>query len=127
MWWLAAMAAYKAASSIVSSQQQAGQQARDAREASRRLQLQHAQTLGETQVAEGASGVAAGSSLQLHLNSMTSEFKREEDWQRRAGMTQASATRTAGLWGGTSDMANGMTQWGQASNWWQQPQSKGTS
>lgn len=122
MWWLAAIGAAKAASSLLASQAQASQQEREADEQLRRMKAQHAETLGQGGAIEGASGLVVGaSSLSQHLANMAAEFARQENWALQAGTAQAEATRTAGWWNAATDFGSSMINLGKAANWGQKP------
>ncbi len=87
----------------------------------RRLRLQHAQKMGEARSVAGASGVEFSSeSIQRHLQTMQTEFTRQEQNLEYAGgqaaLNMALSTGMQGL----SDVGKGIAQQGALENWWRE-------
>lgn len=109
--------------SFFGKRDQAEELRRQAREQLRREQASNNQTLGTARVraaaGSGGGGLEFGStSLQDWLTAMDQEFTRQEQWNFRVGMKQASALESSALWGLIGDLGGTMTQFGAANNWW---------
>jgi hypothetical protein len=93
---------------------------RQAEEAIRRLRIHNAQVLGEAGVGVASSGVDQGSaSLQTYLTDMTAEMKRQLDWTRKTGSTDAAQVQQTATFGAMTDIAGAVFKFGQQNNWWQ--------
>lgn len=118
----AAAAGIQAASSVGSwwlSRDRARLQRRETDEQLRRFNAEAEQRLGMARAAGAASGVEFESeSLQNYLDSMSTEFRRQAEWMRRAGYRGARITEQAGNFGLVSDLGSSMIRFGQSNNWW---------
>lgn len=93
-----------------------------AREAARRLRLEHDYTLGAARAAGAASGIEFESaSLQTYLTTMTDEFRRQEDFNLKAGLDEASAMETAAGFNAFTDTVGSLFSFGQSNNWFKTP------
>lgn len=95
---------------------------RNAFEAIRRMDREHAFTLGEARERGAASGFEFESeSLQKYLGDMSNEFRRQHDFAVRAAKKGADLGELAnGLQFATS-LGSSLFQFGSANAWWQGP------
>lgn len=125
MWWAIAAAAIQAGSAIaqgIGQGAQAGELRRQAREQARRMRLEHAVTLGESDVAAGASGVDMGSeSLTKIMADMTAEFKRQENWLIDTAGREASSMERSGLFQAFTGIGSSVTSYAANNNWFRTP------
>lgn len=127
MWWAIAAAALQGASSIASlnaSQEQGRMMRRETDEELRRTTLANQQRLGAARAAGAASGVEFESkSLQDYLSAMDTEFRREQDWMRKAGTFRARQVEAAGVWSLVGGLGGSAMSYGASNNWWQSSKS----
>lgn len=101
------------------SQEQAAAMRRQAEEEARRQTLQNAQTYGGAVGTAGASGAELDSnSLQGYLGAMREEMKRQVEWARRAGSTNASNVASAGAFNLGTDIGGTLFNYAKANNYW---------
>jgi hypothetical protein len=100
-----------------------GSQAEEAKkkaalEQARRADAAHQEVLGEATALGGASGVEMGTgSLQLHLDSMAAEFRRQNEWnvqQAREGADLGNLTNDLNL---ASNLGSSLYRFGASKNW----------
>lgn len=88
----------------------------------RRLRLAHERTISETRAVAAASGAEfESSSTQTYLTAMADEFRRQEDWLRKAADAEAGSMQMTSLFNAFSDFGGSMFSFGAMNNWFQQP------
>lgn len=108
--------------SLMAGSEAATRKRRAVEEASRRLRLDHERTLSTTRAVGAASGVAFESaSLQTYLTTMTDEFRKQEDFTRKAGLDEASALQDAAGINLFSDTLGSLFSFGARNNWFKSP------
>jgi len=104
-----------------------GSEAADAKkkaalEQARRADAGNQLRLGEGSALAGASGVESGQgSLQLHLNNMAAEFKRQNDWNVKQAEQGADLSGLSNDFNAYSNLGGSLFKFGQSNNWWQSP------
>jgi hypothetical protein len=120
-WWMAIPAAMQVAGSIyqgINGLNQSKLMREYGAERVRRMRLQHDQVTGQAEAAAGASGIEYESaSNQTRLAVMAQEFRNEEDWLRKSVRTEANATEMSSIFSLFSGIGQGLTSYGQATNW----------
>jgi hypothetical protein len=105
--------------SYLGKQGQADAMARQAAEELRRKKLQDEQVFGQATAGAAASGADfESSSLQGYLGEMKAEMLRQQEWQRRAGATNAGNVSTAGTFGLVSDLGSTLSSFAKDNNYW---------
>jgi hypothetical protein len=103
------MTAASAANSYFGGQEAARRRRRLIDEQARRIRMQHDRTISLAQATGAASGIEYESqSLQTALNTMTSEFRSQEDLFRKTGYQEAKDVEQAGMWNAFGDIAGGL-------------------
>jgi hypothetical protein len=101
-------------------QAQADAMRRQAAEELRRKKLQDAQVFGQATAAGAASGVDFHEStgLQNYLGQMKAEMLRQQEYQRRAGATNASNVSTASSLGLFTDVGGTISNYAKQNSYW---------
>jgi hypothetical protein len=116
------LGAVGAVGNLFSASAAASARRREVAEQVRRFEADAARAVSAGRAAGGASGIESDSaSLQGYLASMSDEFKRQADWMRKTGTTQARLGMQAGILGAATGIGGALFSFGAQNNWWRDP------
>jgi hypothetical protein len=118
MWGLLGLGALNAGLDIFGGFGRAARIRAETAEAVRRFTMKGEKTISEATAAGAASGITADSeSLTKTLTDMSTELKRQADWMRAAGSSQANAAALSGGLEGAESLFGSVFRFGQSRNW----------
>jgi hypothetical protein len=93
---------------------------RQAAEELRRKKLQDAQVFGQATAAGAASGIdfQESTGLQSYLTEMQTEMRRQQEYMRRAGATNAGNVSSAAGFGLFTDLGSTLSSYAKDNNYW---------